>query len=180
MSLPLYPVSHEIDFREEVRRSLCGDGWEVSKEQLFIYRRFRRDAMDARIPCACQDIVTLEGDQHSSCPYCFGEGFLWDEHWVSGFRSRARGPRRRIDRIEQVEPGILHPEISYIYLPYQCVPTVQDCLISPQIDVEGRPLWPIKAAHYWVIEKVDPMRSDRGRVEYWFLTVRERPLDDPT
>lgn len=177
MSLELYPTRSEIDLRDELFRTLAGDGCEISKEQLYIYRRFRRDQDDQYIPCGCRNPVTLEGDQHSPCPFCFGEGILWDEHWVSGFRSRVRGTRRRVDRLEQLEAGILHPEVSFIYLPYQCVPTVKDVIIAPQIDTEGRPLWPIKVLHYWAIEKVDAFRSDCGRVEYWLLTVRERPLD---
>lgn len=178
MTIELYPtVRHEIDLRDEFKRLLIGDAWEIGKEQLYIYRRMRRDGNDQLVPCACKSETTDEGDRNYFCPYCFGEGFLWDEDWISGIRVRSRGARRRIDRVEIAEAGILHPEISYMYLNYLSSPTFHDRIIAPQIDPEGRAIWPIKISHYWTIDKADPLRSDYGRIEYWLLTIRERLLD---
>lgn len=174
----LYPVSHEIDLRDELRRMFVGDAWEIGKEQLYIYRRMRRGEDDRLVPCSCNNPLSQEGDRHIFCPYCFGEGFLWDEHWISGIRVRSRGARRRVDRLDMEEAGLLHPEISYMYVNHLSSPTTQDKILAPQIDPEGRIQWPVKVSHYWAIEKADPLRGDGGRIEYWLLTLRERPVDD--
>lgn len=175
----LYPRRTEIDFRDEFNRLLFGDHWEIGKEQLYIYRRMRRDAQDKLISCVCQSKLTDEGEVHVTCPYCFGEGFLWDDAWVSGILLKHRTLRRRVERTVYEEFSVLHPDITFMYLVYTSIPTVDDKILAPQIDTSGQIVWPPKIINDWNIDKADPMRGDYGRVEYWFLTLRARSQDRP-
>lgn len=170
----LYPRGAEIDMRDEFMRTLLGDDWEKGKRQLFIYRRMRRDALEQLVPCVCLSDVTNEGDRDRFCPYCFGEGFLWDEEWVSGLHVLARrGGRRSVQKTIFEQWGMIDPSFSFMYLPYKVCPSQQDKIISPQITPEGEIIWPIEIMHYFRIDSADPVRNEHGRVELWSVTVRE-------
>jgi len=171
---PRHPSSSEIDMRDELRRFLVGDDLEIPKEKKFILRRMRRNSLDQLVPCACLNSLTKEGDRDRFCPYCFGEGFLWDEEFISGVHVEARrGNRRKIQEPLLLEPVILDPMLSYLYLFYYVNPTIQDRIIAPQVDDAGRLVWPIKISQYWHIEAANPMWGENGRIDYWVLTIRE-------
>jgi hypothetical protein len=175
--LELYPnVRTEIDLRDELAQTINGSDYEISKGQLYILRRMRRvPDTDALIPCSCFNPQTKEGSSDVFCPYCHGEGHLWDEEWFNGIRIRNRRAMvGKNDSIDQAIAGYLYPELAYIYTAYDLCPTTHDRVIMAQMDVEGYTQWPVKIAHYYYIEKPDHKRSDEGRLEYWRLTIRER------
>ena len=177
MIINLYPDTlTEIDLRAEMEHTIEGGDYETAKGQSYILRRMRRQAgNDLLIPCSCFNPNTKEGSSDVYCPYCHGEGHLWDEEWFRGIKIRNRmGTQGRIDSIMQELAGLIHPELSYIYTTYDLCPTMDDRIIMAQLDVEGNPQWPIKIGHYYFIEKSDFKRCDKGRLEYWRLTVRER------
>jgi hypothetical protein len=179
--LDLYPHLHtEIDLRDELARTLDGDNWEIGKKQPLIYRRMRRDTADQILPCACLNRDTGEGSRDQFCPYCHGEGFLWDEEWIYGIKILPRlGMRRRMDTVESAEVGMMFPQFTFLALPYDASPTLQDRIISPQTDTEGQPTNPIKIRNYYYVEKADCMLGEHGRIEYWRLMLRNRLPEQP-
>ncbi len=177
MSLNLYPDTRtEIDLRSELQQTIDGNAYEIAKGRMYILRRMRRvPGTDERIRCACFNPDTKEGSADVYCPYCHGEGHLWDEEWFKGLNIKNRMARQaRLDAIIQEITGQIYPGLSYIYTTYDICPTRHDRVITPQIDVQGNIQWPIKIAAYYYVEKPDHKRCDDGRIEYWRLTVRER------
>jgi|WetSurMetagenome_2_1015567.scaffolds.fasta_scaffold61167_3 hypothetical protein len=180
----LYPKNsiddREIDMRQEMKEALTGSLFDIPKEELFILRRMRRDDYDQLLPCVCISSTTNEGDKDRFCPYCFGEGFLWDEQFFSGLHMLARkAGRRRIQATMIWEPAIIDPSVSFMYVPYFVNPSQQDRIIAPQIDDEGKIVWPIRIYHYWRIDSTDPVRGNDGRIEFWSLTLRENMAGGP-
>ena len=174
--IDLYPSSRtEIDLRDELERLFHGDSIEIPKARRLILRRMRLTDDEQLIPCACLNSETKEGDRDTPCPYCFGEGFLWDEEWTDIVIAFSRlGARKTAEGISQQAPGLLHPGRVYAYCQYHVNPTYRDRILLPQVDDNNQIMWPLKVRRYYYIEKTDALRADYGWLQYWRMTIRER------
>ena len=76
----------EVDLRQEFYEFLYGSATEVAKGRPGILRRMRNDDGGVLIPCPCVDEKTGEPDRDTVCPYCWGEGYLWDEEWITYYK----------------------------------------------------------------------------------------------
>src|SRR5690606_24079460 len=85
---------------------------EVAKAQTLVLRKMRTDDNGQLEQCACVDLVTKEPDKDTFCPFCFGEGYYFDELLVEGYKMIIRSSVGLASKEEQLSPGLMN--IPYI------------------------------------------------------------------
>lgn len=174
MSRNLYPSnSIELDLRSEFEKMMSGTSEEISKQQTFILRQARRDSNNIVIPCSCRDSLTLEPDTESTCPYCFGEGFYFDETFLKGYTmyigSKGGFTNKRIN----IQPGLISAYDKVFYFRYNTIITYDDKIVELKLDSDGIPIVPYKRKLIFRPETIMEMRSDTGRIEFLAVYVNE-------
>lgn len=176
----LWPVmgssGKEIDLRLEFQRFLFGSTFEEAKGQLGVLRRMRRDVNGDLIQCACVDPKTHEPDKDTPCPYCWGEGFLWDEEWVTWYKVQIRIRQGLPKQQLPLEPGIISIPMMMFYVQHNVLPTVDDKIVEVSLDVDGNVVIPCVRQNIYGIGTAEAFRSDNGRVEYWRIAVNRETV----
>jgi hypothetical protein len=167
----LYPSTGgcEVNLRDEFAKILYGDGCEIPKGQKGFLRRMRRDENGSLIPCACVDSLTHEPDLDSLCPYCLGEGYVWDEELITFYKVIIATGQGLGNKVRKLIPGELNIPFVLWYIEYSVNPTTYDRLVEIELNLEGDVIIPINRIGTYRLETVQAFRSDNGRVEYFRL-----------
>lgn len=171
----LYPSSGgiEVDLRSEFEQMMSGSIGEIPKEQKFILRRMRRDDNDLLVDCTCRDPLTKEPDTEEQCPFCFGEGYYFDEIWVKGY-TMYWGPKGGfVNKRTNMQPGMISAYDKVFWIRYTVDITYDDKIIELKLDSEGRPIVPYRRKMIFRPETIMDMRSDNGRIEFKAIYVNE-------
>lgn len=164
---PVTSASKEIDLRTEFYRTLYGWRDEVAKGQIGLLRRMRTDSDGNLISCDCVDETTHEPDLDSPCSICGGEGFIWDEEWIT-YYAAAIGSHEGFGRKDRpIEPGVERVPYKFFYFEYFVEPTNNDRVVELVRDTEGNLATPYRRSAIFPISYAEPFRSDNGRIEYW-------------
>lgn len=167
--LSLYPLRTEIDLRQELIDMFDGLYPEISKAQTFLLRKMRRTTTDQLIPCYCVNSLTHEPDKDNFCPYCHGDGFLWDEIEVEGYkRNLVTGQTGSLSEA-MIGPGTVNIQLYQFFLRYSDDLTMQDKLVELKLDTEGELVIPYKRKELWKIGNLVDLRADNGRLEFWSI-----------
>jgi len=172
--LSLYPVisgAKEIDLRLEFRRFLYGHGREIPKGQRGLLRRMRRDDDGALVVCSCVDEITREPDKDTKCPYCLGEGYLWDEEWITFYKVIVSSNEGLVRKDRKEKAGVANIPYAFFYVEHHVDPTRYDKIVEVERDLDGSAAIPYRRTAVFDIATAQPFRSDRGRVEYWRLAT---------
>lgn len=171
----LYPTSRtEPDMRKELEATFDGVFPEIAKAQKIALRIFRKDDQGKRIPCQCTDPVTHEPDKDTFCPYCFGEGFYWDEILTDTYKVVIRSSVGLSTKDELLSPGTMNIPIVSFYFRYN-IPinhdgdTTPDKVIELATDSEGKLVRPYRRERVYRVGTAIDFRSDHGKLEYWKL-----------
>lgn len=160
-------LGSEIDLRSEFDYMINGGDGFLAHGQYFILRRMRRNTEGVIMKCVCRDSFTNEpGRDYGSCAYCLGEGNLFDEEIVRGYRQIITSAGTDKSSKSKHAFGVVFSPATNFYLSYDIAPTVQDKIITLRLDRDGRVLSPISREEYYEINLVRDLRSDQGRVEY--------------
>src|SRR3990172_8301736 len=83
----------EPNMRAEFNAMMDGLWPEVPKAQTFVLRKMKRQTTDPIIPgegflliCDCISSLTYEPDIDHFCPICQGEGYIWEEIFIDGYK----------------------------------------------------------------------------------------------
>jgi len=166
----IWPISGsggEIDLRQEFYEFLYGSPTEVAKGRPAILRRMRRDSDGNLVRCPCVDELTGEPDKDTFCPYCWGEGSLFDEEWITVYKMLVSTHEGMVRKNQPHEPGVSNIPFVFFYCEYFISPTRQDRIIEVSLDTSGRVVTPIVREAIYTIATPEAFRSDNGRVEYW-------------
>jgi len=158
----------EVDLRAEIHEILFGSTKEVAKGRLFILRRPRRDSNGKIIVCPCVSGFSQEPDQDTPCEFCWGEGFIWDEQWVTMYKQIVFPRGGAFRRSEPLEAGISYSMTAYFYCEFNIEPTRKDKIIEIDTNMDGLIREYKRLAKFRIISP-EPFCSDNGRVEYWRL-----------
>lgn len=169
----LYPSSGgtEIDLRDEMRRFFHGDGCEIAKGRKGFLRRMRTDDDGNFIPCPCVDPLTSEPDLDTLCPYCLGEGYMWDEELITYYKVLVGDGRGLAGKISKNISGELNIPFAMWYVEYTVNPTHKDRIVEVKLDLEGNVVLPVDRIGVYRLETVEAFRSDNSRVEYFRLAT---------
>jgi hypothetical protein len=157
--------SVEIDLRKELDNTLLGAADEITKGITGLLRRVRRDSTGEKVRCVCRDETTDEPSKDTNCPYCWGLGFLWDEHKVVYYKytDSFRSKEAKAERFER----------STFYIKYTEEIDQYDYLVELRLDVSGNVVNPVARERLFNIIGATPYRSDNGRIEYWMIDAIE-------
>lgn len=169
-------ASSEIDLREEMYSLLYGSGSEIAKGRKGILRRMRRDHNNNLILCDCVDPVTHEPDKDHFCPKCWGEGYLWDEEWITYYKVLVASSEGLVRKDKFKDAGIANLPDAFFYLEYNVNPSRFDKIIEMKRDLEGELLVPYERESIWDAGTSEDFRSDNGRVEYWRVAAIKRSI----
>lgn len=164
----------EIDLRQELDNILFGYNGEIPKGRPFIIRHFRRDGNNKRIQCSvCNHPGTGESSSKYRCSYCDGEGYLWDESIVIGYRMEESPVFRFFgERLDFGEAKMISP---FIFLRYDAIVDEEDILIEPVLTKDGHIVSPLAIKQKYRIPWAREFRLDNSRVEYVKIRITEVP-----
>jgi hypothetical protein len=173
----------EIDLRQEFNNMMDGVPPEIAKARKFVLRKMRRQESEPQqnkifagrkqnidyyvpnqgylIVCDCVDKITQEPDLDSWCPSCSGEGYLWDEVIIDGYKALLRGTETLIG------PGLSNIPLTVFYLRSHILITKADKLVELWLDEEGKIMRPRRRKAIYRISEATDLRADFGRIEYW-------------
>ena len=170
----LWPTSAsggEVDLRQEFYELLFGSATETAKGQPGILRRMRKDDNGDKVACVCVDEKTGEPDRDTMCPYCWGEGFLWDEEWVTYYKMLVSSHEGLVRKNQPNKPGRSNTPFVFFYLEYDIVPDRYDKIAEVALDTEGDISLPYTREAIYSIATAEAFRSDEGRIEYWRIAT---------
>jgi len=171
---PTASIRKEIDLRQELKDILYGSASLLPHGQLGLLRRMRKDDAGKLIPCPCVDPLTGEGDRDYLCPVCLGESYLWDEEYITFYKTEVAGREVAFAGKEiKHQGGILNVKTILFYMEWFVNPTEHDRIIELELGLDGAPLNPIKRKQVNVITTAQDYRSDFGRVEYFRCATYE-------
>jgi hypothetical protein len=164
-------ASGESDVRQELHETVFGSISEVAKGRKGIFRRMRRDHNGDLVKCSCVDEITLEPDRDHFCPYCWGEGYLFDEEWVVYYKMQIASNEGFMRKDRPFKGGIVNTPYVFFYVEYNVNPTRFDKIIEMERDLDGNLVVPYKREAIYTIATAEDFRADNGRVEYWRLAA---------
>ena len=168
-------VPSEIDLRAEMNQTLFGSQMEIAKGQRVIFRRMRR-IDPSKHPISTEDLVicdckknslSKESKIESKCPMCDGEGFLFDDEFITAYKQ----PKFNYSDIERAMPyGKNTIAITYFFTEEHKDYSRFDKIIEPLRDKNGLVHSPIRTEYSHDINMAQQYRADEGRLEYWRLS----------
>lgn len=164
----------EPDMRQELINTLEGKSPEIAKGQPILLRKMRRDTEGRLIPCPCIDPVTKEPDKDRFCPVCFGEGNLWDEVLIKGYRVWEESSTSNVEKYQLQKPGLINQPFVIFYVRYDAEITEEDKLVELVLEDDGTAADPMRRKRLFRIGRLWDYRSDNGKLEYFrVFTYRE-------
>jgi len=158
----------EPNMRQELINFLDGKWPEIAKGQPAVLRKMRRNN-GILLGCPCVDLVTHEPDRDTFCPFCHGEGFFWDETFISVYRVVLGSDIGQAIREQIIPPGLMNVPLMVFYLRSSVSITPDDKIVELVRDEEGQPVRPYQREALYRISSALDLRSDKGRLEYWKL-----------
>lgn len=179
--LDLYPVQHNIDLRDEMKKVLYGDAISSGQGRPVIIRLISQQK------CACYDINTGSGDPQ--CPYCDGEGYQFTETLPTmAFFSRNFGsvqnPTSVISQDNVLSSyGYTDGQRALAFVEWDVFPNYEkytmpqsetyDKLYEMKVDQDGNLFYPNLRVAKWKMRAVTPHHGDGGRIEYFELGLEK-------
>lgn len=168
------PPTKEIDLRAELNQFLFGATDEVPKGQLLILRKMRvqdgilipNRATDLQV-CDCKSATSNEPDIDYRCSLCDGEGYLFDDTIIPGYKTDRFG-------YQDVEVYEKHGKntvaMSFFFVQYHDDITRFDKILEPVINREGAVVTPVQILQSHNIHMAQRFKGDNGRIEYYRLS----------
>lgn len=159
----------EPDMRQELINTLDGRFPEIAKKMTLVLRKMRRDGNGQGTPCPCIDPVTKEPDKDHHCPICWGEGWLWDESLIDGYKVVIKSEVGNALSQRLHGPGLITGTLVIFYTRYSEPITRDDRIIELILNEDGTPAKPYMRRQLYRIGNAIDLRGDHGRLEYWKL-----------
>ena len=183
MSNDFYPELASFDLREEFEKLLYGsyDGPPIYQTVMV---RFIQDEK-----CACFDANS--GSPDALCPWCNGEGFLFDEVLKDCYIARNWGnvlnPSSVIQRQNFLGPyGYTDENRAMAYMDYKAFPRYErylkpehptyDKLYELKVDDNGELSYPLVRVAKWNMKSVTAHHGDWGRIEYFEIGLEKQNI----
>jgi len=166
---PLPNVVDVVDLRREFDNLVLGFQGETPIGRPFILRRMRRDSSENLVPCSCVHSLTKEPDRDFPCPYCLGNGHLFDEELVTAYKvvASAPGGTNAAANFPKTKPGTMYLPSARFFLSYDVNPKKDDRIVEIELDSEGDPVTPYNRVRVYEFMLVRAMRADNGKIEFW-------------
>lgn len=162
-------TSREIDLRAEFDSLIFGPDADGHRHgHPILIRRMRRGSDGRALSCTCRN---EEKQGNPSCPYCLGEGTLWDEEWTM-CRTQYLGPEGgRANKYVRMPHGQIKTEFKVFFLRYDMRILYDDRIVEVALDEEGKIIMSsitnsFIRTNIYKPQTIDDQRSDNGRKEF--------------
>ena len=163
--------SSEIDLRQWFDNLIYGTSGGTAHGHWLLIRHMRHSSNGAKIACSCLNALTNEASP--TCPYCYAEGYLWDERWYLGY-SAPVGPQGGLANKDRFPPpGVIKADYKAFYFRYDTAIKYGDKIVEVLLDMEGRIVVPYIRTNIHKPQTIAEYRSDNGRIEYFGIYCRE-------
>lgn len=162
-------ASSEPNMRQEMENTLDGSFPEITKKQIVVLRKMRRDSAGNLTQCPCVDILTKEPDLDTFCPICHGEAYIWDEIFMDAYKVVIRSSVGLAAKEEIFKAGLVNIPIVSFYTRFSTPVTSDDKVVELIVDNDGDPVRPYKREFLYRIGTLIDFRLDGGKIEYWKL-----------
>lgn len=172
------PSTHEVDLRSELSNLLNGDDYNPQRGHWVLLRR-----MEKTQRCTCwnergtgDETWSVDDRKYDEpkedCPICKGTGWLTDDE-LHLIRRRLVAPAIGLAGQEEASPvGIMNVPYVVFYFKYYVTPKKEDKIIEIENDTDGNPVRPFIHTEMFNISIAEPLRDQKGRVEYWRCSVK--------
>ena len=106
----------ELDLRKEFDEIVFGINGCRAHNHLILIREVRKDSNGNLIKCACVSDLSEEADAESSCRFCLGEKYIWDERFVRCYSSLVGADGGKGNRTKRPSPGEFRTDYKVFYL----------------------------------------------------------------
>lgn len=166
--------SCEVDMRKEFDEIVYGINGCKPHNTLILIRNMRLENGE-RIKCTCNNALTDEGNTESTCKYCLGEGYIWDERFTRCYSTLIGADGGKANRTRRIMPGEILTDYKIFYLRYDEKISYYDKIIELALDIEGKLKVPYKRKRIYKLETIQENRADNGRIEFITIYAREEP-----
>jgi hypothetical protein len=167
-----HKTNREKDLRKAFDDFILGKSGGIKHAHRVLIRKARRDSEGHVIKCKCVSGITIEPNTESQCPYCLGEGFIWDEKFEECY-STLKGGESFQTRWRRIGAGEIRTDYITYYFRYDIEISYKDKIIELLLDIDGAPILPYSRDVIYRPETIQKMRSDNGRIEYLAVHCRE-------
>ena len=171
----------EPDMRQEFYNTMDGRFPEIAKKQQYVHRKMR--VQDGQlIDCPCVDPTTREPDKDKYCPICLGEGKLWEESLLNGYKVVLGSSVGGAGKENLISSGNTNLDLVSFYFRYNLPLTLfpkresPDKIVELVTDTEGDPVRPYQRETIYRIGTAIDFRADNGKLEYWRLDCYEEQV----
>jgi len=172
------PNSGELDLRKEFNKLLDGDDYSPQRGHWVLLRR-----METTQRCSCWNKRAAGTDKYlddnrkydepdENCTVCNGEGWIYDDELHLVRRRISAPPIGLAGQEEHSEIGITNVTYLVYYFKYYVNPTKRDKIIEIENDRLGEPIRPFVQKEIHDISVAEPLRDQKGRIEYWRCAVK--------
>lgn len=153
-----------VDLRAEFNSLVLGSTSSLGIGTWMLHRVLDRNGL--RCPCWDQ----TRGSS-SSCKYCKGESYRWQEHWRRGWFTQTYGRALvAATQVLELRPGgRMDLDKALIYLPYTAEPETGDSLFRIKLDLNGKPYYPVERVDKWRAVNVEDRRQEGGVLAFWLV-----------
>ena len=135
----------ELDLAQEVYDLLFTDTDCSPIESPFIWRKFRRTSDNGKVNCiACNKKGSLYVEGQSSCPYCIGLGYTFDDTIISGYLYKQGNTRDFGNLWMKSQAGTTDVSRYLLFTDRSVLIGLEDRVHIPDMDDDGRIAVPIK------------------------------------
>lgn len=174
----LYPTTGrssttgELDLRYWFDQILYGGPSKVAHGHKVLLRNLRRgDDSKPAIRCSC--VSGTSNEPTPTCPYCQGEGWIWDENWADTYSVAIGSDGGLASRFRYYQPGVIKTDYKTFFLRYDTVLLYGDKIIEVKLGLEGEVIKPYLRTCIYKPETIVEYRSDHGRIEYLAVQCKE-------
>lgn len=174
MPTNISPYNLEIDLRQEMIDLFKG-GEFVEKWEPFLIRESILDSNKNKIRCTCYDPISNEGK--NDCPHCFGEGFVWREKLLPGFKWMPREIDLTNNNSYKSYGGAVGRMVNSLYLvafPFDIKINENDTLYIPETDGNGGIKYPIERRERYYISGTMDEVFDQGKKDFTIVGIRRK------
>lgn len=157
----------EPDMRQEFINTLDGNHPEIAKKQTGVIRQRQTNSSGDFISCSCVDSLTHEPNRDRYCPFCLGEGYIWDETLVTYYKVPIDSDVDNSTLNKLIGAGLINADLVVFYIRYNESVTRYDKIVELVVDIAGSPETPYQRKAIYKIERVWEYRSDNGKLEYF-------------
>lgn len=159
----LFSTEVELDLSKELRELFFGDDFGLNKGVIVKHKSFRTDN-SKKVKCSCNTRNIDTGLEN--CPYCFGDGYLFDEKFIEVFLSGNKRTNFFKDNEYRIKSNRSDTDLLYVAYENKYKIKEMDKIFTLTKDNSGEILLPISTNTEYLAVDVQDRGFDYNGISY--------------